>query len=103
MPVMTKDRQHEQRTTRSLRSDAAKSIKTRKLFPSDYSATKVIYLAIMAASKKWTMPVRNWKLAMNRFMIEFEDRLKDYVYIWQLHRIVYRLTLISVKFLDSFN
>jgi len=25
------------------------------------------------------MPIRNWKLAMNRFMIEFEDRLADYI------------------------
>ena len=25
------------------------------------------------ASKKWTMPIRNWKMALNKFMIEFED------------------------------
>ena len=36
-------------------------------------------LAIMDASKKWTMPIRNWKGALNRFIIEFEDRLVDYV------------------------
>ena len=40
---------------------------------------KVIYLAIRDTSKKWTMPIRNWKAALNHFMIEFEDRLKDYV------------------------
>ena len=40
---------------------------------------KVIYLAIREASKKWTMPIRNWKRALNRFMIEFEDRLTDYI------------------------
>lgn len=34
---------------------------------------KVIYLAIRDASTLWTMPVSNWKLAPNRFMIEFED------------------------------
>ncbi len=50
-----------------------------KLFPSDDSARKVVYLAIMDASKKWTMPIRNWKGALNRFIIEFEDRLIDYV------------------------
>jgi transposase-like protein len=55
------------------------AIKKRKLFPTDDSAKKVIYLAIQAASKKWTMPIRNWKLALNRFMIEFEDRLTDYI------------------------
>ena len=51
----------------------------RKLFPTDDAAKKVVYLAIMDASKKWTMPIRNWKLALNRFMIEFEDRLVEYV------------------------
>ena len=63
----------------SLNSVIRKSIKKRKLFPTDDSAKKVIYLAIMDASKKWTMPIRNWKTALNRFMIEFEDRLKAYV------------------------
>jgi len=63
----------------SLNSVIRKAIKKRKLFPTDESAKKVIYLAIQDASKKWTMPVRNWKAALNRFMIEFEDRLTDYI------------------------
>jgi transposase-like protein len=63
----------------SLNSVLRKSINKRKLFPTDDSAKKVIYLAIQAASKKWTMPIRNWKPALNRFMIEFEDRLVDYI------------------------
>ena len=63
----------------SLNSVIRKAIKKRKLFPTDDSARKVVYLAIQAASKKWTMPIRNWKLALNRFMIEFEDRLADYI------------------------
>ena len=62
----------------SLNSVIRKVIKKRKLFPTDDSAKKVIYLAIQEASKKWTMPIRNWKVALNRFMIEFEDRLADY-------------------------
>lgn len=63
----------------SLNSVIRKAIKKRKLFPTDDSAKKVVYLAIMDASKKWTMPIRNWKAAMNRFMIRFEDRLVDYI------------------------
>ncbi|MCU7869415.1 MAG: IS256 family transposase [Candidatus Thiodiazotropha sp. (ex Lucinoma borealis)] len=63
----------------SLNSVIRKVIKKRKLFPSDDSAKKVVYLAIQEASKKWTMPIRNWKPALNRFMIEFEDRLSNYV------------------------
>jgi putative transposase len=54
-----------------------KAIKKRKLFPTDDAAKKVIYLAIEDASKQWTMPIRNGKTAMNHFMIQFEDRLKD--------------------------
>lgn len=63
----------------SLNSVIRKVLKKRKLFPTDDSARKVIYLAIQEASKKWTMPIRNWKAALNRFMIEFEDRLVGYV------------------------
>jgi len=63
----------------SLNSVIRKAIKKRKLFPTDDSAKKVIYLAIQNASKKWTMPIRDWKPALNRFMIQFEDRLKDYI------------------------
>ena len=62
----------------SLNSVIRKAVRKRKLFPTDDSAVKVIYLAIHEASKKWTMPIRNWKQALNRFMIEFEDRLADY-------------------------
>ena len=61
----------------SLNSQIRKAIKNRRIFPNDNSAMKVIYLAIEAASKKWTMPVRDWKQALNRFAIEFEDRMPN--------------------------
>lgn len=63
----------------SLNSVIRKSVKTRKVFPSDDAALKVIYLAIESASKKWTMPIRDWKAALNRFMIEFEEQLAPYI------------------------
>ena len=63
----------------SLNSVIRKAVKKRKLFPTDDSAKKVIYLAIQAASLKWTMPIHNWKQALNRFTIEFEDRLTRYI------------------------
>ena len=53
--------------------------KKRRLFPTDDSVRKVIYLAIEAASKKWNMPIRDWRAAMNRFMIEFEGRLDAFI------------------------
>ena len=58
----------------SLNSVIRKAVKNRKNFPSDKSACKIIYLAIMSASKKWSMPLRDWKPAMNRFAIDFEGR-----------------------------
>ena len=63
----------------SLNSVVRKATNKRKVFPTDDSARKVVYLAIMDASKKWTMPIRNWKPAFNRFMIEFEDRLVGFI------------------------
>lgn len=63
----------------SLNSVIRKATKKRKVFPTDDSAKKVVYLAIRQASEKWTMPIRNWKTALNRFMIMFEDRLSDYI------------------------
>lgn len=62
----------------SLNSVIRKAIKKRKLFPNDNSAKKVVFLATQDASRKWTMPIRNWKSSLNRFMIEFEERLSDY-------------------------
>lgn len=58
----------------SLNSVIRKAIKHRKIFPSDNSVMKVVYLAMEKASAKWTMPIRNWKAAMNRFEIMFSDR-----------------------------
>ena len=63
----------------SLNSVIRKATRRRKVFPTDDSAKKVIYLAIMEASKKWTMPIRNWKDALNRFMILFEDRMAEFI------------------------
>ena len=38
------------------------------------SALKLIWLAAAEAAKKWTMPIRDWKAALNFFLIQFEDR-----------------------------
>jgi putative transposase len=62
----------------SLNSVIRAAIKKRKVFPTDDSVRKVIYLAIKDASKKWSMPIQNWRLAMSRFIIEFGDRLSDH-------------------------
>ncbi|UXK14325.1 IS256 family transposase (plasmid) [Erwinia pyrifoliae] len=63
----------------SLNSVIRAAIKKRKVFPTDDSVRKVIYLAIEDASKKWNMPIQNWRLAISRFIIEFGDRLSDHI------------------------
>jgi transposase-like protein len=51
-----------------------KVLRNHRAFPTDESALKVIYLAIGNIAKKWTMPIKDWKPAPNRFAIEFEGR-----------------------------
>lgn len=63
----------------SLNSVIRAAIKKRKVFPTDDSVRKVVYLAIKDASKKWSMPIQNWRLAMSRFIIEFGDRLSAHL------------------------
>lgn len=63
----------------SLNSVIRHATKKRKIFSSDESAKKVVYLAIESASQKWTMPIRNWRSAMNWFMIHFGNRVTDYL------------------------
>jgi len=63
----------------SLNSVVRAAVNKRKVFTNEDSAKKVIFLAIEQASRKWTMPIQNWKSALNRFAILFEDRLKGFV------------------------
>ncbi len=52
-----------------------KVIKNKRVFPSDDSVFKILYLALNNVAKKWSMPIQNWKSAMNHFIIEFEDNI----------------------------
>jgi|SRR5579863_3926636 len=59
----------------SVNSVIRKFTRNRKLYPNRDSALKMVYLAINEASKKWTMPIKNWKQALNHFAIMFEGRM----------------------------
>ena len=52
-----------------------KLTKTKGAFPNDNSLLKLLYMGIQNASKKWTMPVQNWNLALSQLAIFFEGRL----------------------------
>jgi putative transposase len=59
----------------SMNMTLRKVMKNKRVFPSDDAAFKQIYLALQNISKKWTLPIRDWKPALARFMIEFEGRV----------------------------
>ena len=48
-----------------------KLTKTKGAFPNDNSLLKLLYMGIQNASKKWTMPVQNWNLALSQLVIFF--------------------------------
>ena len=59
----------------SLNMSLRKVIKTRGSFPTPESAMKLLYLALENIAKKWTMPIPNWKAALQRFAIMFDERV----------------------------
>ena len=58
----------------SLNSTLRKVTTNHRIFPSDEAVYKVIYLAMRNIAKRWTMPIRDWKPALNRFAVEFAER-----------------------------
>ena len=52
-----------------------KLTKHRGAFPSDEALIKLLYLALRNISTRWTLPIRDWKAALNRFTIQFEGRI----------------------------
>lgn len=61
----------------SLNMSLRKVTKNRGSFPNDEAMFKLLYLALRNIAKKWTLPIRDWKAAMNRFSILFEDRMPN--------------------------
>jgi hypothetical protein len=52
-----------------------KIIKGRSAFPNDDSVYRLIYFGLEQISRKWMMPIKNWKAALQQFAILYEDRL----------------------------
>lgn len=61
----------------SLNSTYRKLNRQRSVFPSDQALLKALYLATFEATKKWTMPIRNWGLVYGKLYIMYEGRLPD--------------------------
>jgi transposase-like protein len=62
----------------SLNMGLRKVTKNRGSFPSDEALIKLFYLAQQNISRKWTLPIRDWKAALNRFTIQFGDRMPQH-------------------------
>ncbi len=58
----------------SLNNVIRHAIKKSKEFPTDDSVKKVVW----KASQKWTMQLKDWRMAMSHFIIEFGDHLDCY-------------------------
>ena len=56
-----------------------KLTKTKGAFPNENSLLKLLYMGIQNASKKWTMPMRNWSLTVSQLAIFFEDKLNNHL------------------------
>ncbi len=52
-----------------------KTLKVRGSFPTDEAALKLMYLALKNITARWTMPIKDWRAALNRFAIVFADRM----------------------------
>jgi len=52
-----------------------KITKTKGAFPSEQALMKLMYLVIQNISKKWTMPIHNWGMALSQLYVKFGDRI----------------------------
>lgn len=60
----------------NLNGKIRKYTKNKLSFPTDEAVMKSVYLAVREATKKWTMPIRNWGVILNQFLTIFEDRVR---------------------------
>jgi putative transposase len=60
----------------NLNGKIRKYTKNKLSFPTDEAVMKSVFLAVLEATKKWTMPIRDWGMILNQFLIMFENRLK---------------------------
>lgn len=56
-----------------------KLTKTKGAFPNENSLLKLLYLGLLNAQEKWTMPIQNWNLALSQLSIYFEGRLDNVI------------------------
>lgn len=60
----------------NLNGKIRKYTKNKLSYPTDEAVMKSVYLAVQEVTKKWTMPIREWGMILNQFIIMFENRIK---------------------------
>tara|TARA_B100000575_G_C22643796_1_gene396189 strand:- start:50 stop:424 length:375 start_codon:yes stop_codon:yes gene_type:complete len=60
----------------NLNGKIRKYTKNKLSFPSDQAVMKSVYLATREATKKWTMPIQNWGIILNQFLVIFGKRVQ---------------------------
>ena len=61
----------------SLNATYRKLNRQRSVFPNETALLKALYLSTQEATKKWTMPLRNWGKILNEFSIMYEERMPN--------------------------
>ena len=60
----------------NLNGKIRKYTKNKMSFPTDDAVLKSVFLALKEATKKWSMPIQNWGIVLNQFMLIFDKRLR---------------------------
>jgi transposase-like protein len=60
----------------NLNGKIRKYTKNKLSFPTDQAVMKSVYLAVREATRKWTMPIRNWGIILNQFLIIYGERVR---------------------------
>jgi len=60
----------------NLNGKIRKYTKNKLSFPTDEAVIKSVYLAVREATKKWSMPIRNWGIILNQFLTIYEKRVR---------------------------
>jgi len=60
----------------NLNDKIRKYTKNKLSFPTDEAVMKSVYLATREATKKWSMPIQNWGIILNQFLVIFEKRVQ---------------------------
>jgi len=60
----------------NLNGKIRKYTKNKLSFPTDEAVMKSVYLDVREATKKWSMPIRNWGIILNQFLTIYEKRVR---------------------------